>query len=309
MRHSNGLESFRKFVQKSASDWGEAKYFAPCAAFVQSSGTGKSRYVSEYGKSNWMIYACLRPGKSSGFPTRTPFIADFLTDIEVLRKQFNAKPTGLLFDIVLYCSYLAGSLRFLRHDFEAFAKNTNIRGTELYRQHVMRWHDLQFAYNKNVEFGRDILNHCRGILQGSLEKIHELQAPIGESCFHVGSLQLAFQCRALNKSLEIHGVESKSLSPVLFAFDEASALFENYQGRKKFHSLRYAMRMFPDARSSGRHGLLFFNVVLDTMDRFENFSPHNEPDEDPSLRFIVSTKLYDPYTTPFNCSSPSARNQ
>lgn len=79
-----GLDQFIENVGKNAAEWNDKKYFAPYMALVQSSGTGKSRYVYEYGRFGWLIYLCLRDESSSGFPLRTPILADILQDPQSL---------------------------------------------------------------------------------------------------------------------------------------------------------------------------------------------------------------------------------
>jgi hypothetical protein len=55
---------------------------AAYTALIQSSGTGKTLLCFKFLKEDFGYYVCLRPQDSTGYPKRTPAIADYLLDAE-----------------------------------------------------------------------------------------------------------------------------------------------------------------------------------------------------------------------------------
>jgi hypothetical protein len=67
----NGVDHFVQYVKECCEKYraGE-KYFAPCIALVQCSGSGKSRMLLESSKRLRTLYVCFRSG-ATGYPPRT----------------------------------------------------------------------------------------------------------------------------------------------------------------------------------------------------------------------------------------------
>jgi hypothetical protein len=67
------LEPLSAYTERAARAYCmDSGYYAPYFSFIQSSGMGKSRSLFEMGSSNHlMIYCCVRPANSSGYPFAT----------------------------------------------------------------------------------------------------------------------------------------------------------------------------------------------------------------------------------------------
>ena len=304
-----GFQRFVAYIQKCAAGWSDQKYFAPYIALVQSSGTGKSRYVYEYGKQGWLIYVCLRDEMSSGFPLRTPILADILENPDklhgFLRDRMSFKiwldicpQMGNNIGLILSILFFAASIRVLRVDIEEELAserkkpNTEQRSpSEFGENHREKWRRMQL--DETSVFGEKVLDQMAGLICGSLDAGNLNWLDI----LGATAKQLRIQMCLLRTLLLDNNLADAKSPPVLFAFDEASTLLSHDKGthtnlsiRPAFHSLRYALNCF---LSGHKKEVNFFAVVLDTMGRLSNYVPSKM--NDPSLRFIKSTDLYEPF--------------
>ncbi len=82
--------SLRKLKEKIEEVVKDADKY-PCFAVFQASGYGKSRLISENAKKNHLtLYWCLRPLESGGYPPRSDWIADQMSDLLTVRATETA---------------------------------------------------------------------------------------------------------------------------------------------------------------------------------------------------------------------------
>ncbi|KAA1098834.1 hypothetical protein PGT21_016047 [Puccinia graminis f. sp. tritici] len=67
-------------LQKMARQWTPDKYLAPSTSLVATSKGGKSRLLKELSRRTCVVYICLRPQHSSGYPPRSEYPAGVLLD-------------------------------------------------------------------------------------------------------------------------------------------------------------------------------------------------------------------------------------
>ena len=313
--HGKGLELIASDLKEMARNWNPESYFAPYTSLVQSSGVGKTRYMSEYGRRySWSIYVCLRALSSTGYPLRTPLLADLMQLNNDALEYIAASIEGVNyyssyqeFPHFVYSNLLGGCLRKLRLDFEAFVAASNDSTSDiefLAQQHRELWWSQQFGSNEQqIEFYGDVRQHALELMAGSIQQY--LSSLPGDLDMELemmtcGSRQLRLQCKLLRSSLVRRGLNVRESYPFLFAFDEASNLLNpqkmesnlttrEWRRRSHFNSLRYVLNRLPRGSESEFN---FFAVPTDTMGRLGNFQPIQVPD--PSLRYVQSGNLYRP---------------
>lgn len=283
-----GFDAIKKTVIDSAKSWKRSDYLAPYMAVIQSSGTGKSRIITELGKHTWMFYACLRREGSTGYPLRTPHILPYLDGRIKSEDPFQKYSllTTEFSDILIFLSYFAGSIRMLRMELSDW------KGS--FSEHIHSWHERQLDEKVNEAFWEKLATDVDGVLIGSLESARTPNDIL--SVISVAGEQLHYETKMLRQTVKESGYLDSGFNqlPVLFAFDEASYLLgesADENKRSKFQSLRYALALIPDAAPNG---LNFFSIIMDTMGHLMNFAPVRE--NDPSFRFAASKRLYQPFT-------------
>ena len=314
----DGLGLFSKAMSANAQKWSKFDYYSPYTALVQASGTGKSRMLLEYGKRAWAFYICLRPHCSTGFPPRSP-IADVLLENNgqldwTVKAYFNAHgineglsdriddlaAKGLGYTVKYVC-FLSACVHSL-HEYIENCKKDKIAIQEA----KANWISSQVFKTKEAkQFWDQIAVKTAGVY-GSVIEDAEKMTP-AEFSWEVTVLQassgrLAKACEMLRDSeSEFRGEPAAAGNrhelPVLFAFDEASAfvrhkLNSSEETRNAFDYLRYALHFLPEYTKNARK-IPFFGLFTDTMGSLANFSPTEV--RDPSLRFIRSNRLFEPY--------------
>ncbi len=78
------LAAFRAHIYKCFTAFyvQHGDIIAAYTALIQSSGTGKTLLCFKFLKEDFGYYVCLRPQESTGYPKRTPAIADYLLDAD-----------------------------------------------------------------------------------------------------------------------------------------------------------------------------------------------------------------------------------
>ncbi|KAK9729919.1 hypothetical protein K7432_018624, partial [Basidiobolus ranarum] len=64
----NLIDRLLDSLNTAANRWSNAEYMSPYTSIIQSSGYGKSRAIKQIAQRTFVIYCCLRPEQSSGFP-------------------------------------------------------------------------------------------------------------------------------------------------------------------------------------------------------------------------------------------------
>ena len=75
------LKSFRSYVQEQERKWSPEKYYVKTIPVIQSSGMGKSRLLSEFGKTTPSVYYTLREDDDTGYPPGDTLIRNYFREI------------------------------------------------------------------------------------------------------------------------------------------------------------------------------------------------------------------------------------
>lgn len=82
------VEVFSKLIDDCASAWDYKEHWDPYTAIVQSSGFGKTRLIREFSRKRFVVYCCLRPADSIGFPGRSSTANIFMHYEQPLKTEF-----------------------------------------------------------------------------------------------------------------------------------------------------------------------------------------------------------------------------
>ena len=191
----NNLTGITGYFRKLASSWNPNKYFSAMALLCQTSGTGKTKGVFEYGRNEaWTFFICTRPRDSSEFPPRSP-VADFLLEIAAINaseiQSFLGQKSNTVYGVGsenlrhfgMYSCFMVACLDAL---------SESIQNTKLSKEaHLKMWIEQQIpSYGSAVEndhvvqFWDDIVQDTRSIYAGCLSKLCDLD----HSKKHAGKL-------------------------------------------------------------------------------------------------------------------------
>jgi hypothetical protein len=250
-RDTSGLVGrFTAYVGGIISKWETSQLHSPHGAIVQSSGTGKSRLISEYAsRVGLVMYCCLRKGVSTGYPPRTP------ADIPDL----IAKPTLDRGDnhVRHYLSYLTAILQV----YDELAQRHGFSTGEWFRRHAL----LECADDDSQETHPQVIWDC---VRAHMEDHKKTDNSTDQ------------MAATFTKAVRAAGDAAKR--PVVFVFDEARALSAPIDERSPDDTfLRYLRRALAKSPKDAMHGCCA--VFLDTSSRVDTFLPTRA--RDPSLRY------------------------
>ena len=256
-------------------------YLSPYIAVVQSSGVGKSRTSYEYAKLHHSFYICCRDDSSSGYPPRSPIIADLLMPNFANMHNFdNRIDNRANFCTSYYVLLINACLRHLLEHCNCSPES---------------WIDRQIQ--KKVEQGTGTTEEV------TREDVADFWASVNEEMIKESSDSLGKmsgeplldKCKAkLNQTCE--DLKKRNISyPILFIFDEANTLLNVITATKQtatprsfFHYLRLALHFLPRDVN-----IKIGAVFLDTFGNVANYVPITLPD--PSLRTITARVLFPPF--------------
>ena len=255
-----------------------SSYKAPYTAIIQSSGTGKSKLLSEVAKQIPVIYVSLLDIKGSGFPRRTHALApSFVWSLA------NKLHTVNLPALRLCGIYIAGIRCFAAHNFdpEAFFEAQDISNPT---GSVGSWFTTYQVPNIDSMALTDALsllvNETRS-LEANMTRDKSAAGPNGRGmhrspCF----LLVVDEARELLNSIEKHSSNSS---------------FDADKTTSSFRLFRNAMQELAEVVLARGSKLPLFAVLTDTSSRIGNFVP--SAIEDPSSRAIPQRpkKLHNPF--------------
>ena len=249
-RDASGLVArFRTYVNRIIKDWKDRKSHSPYGAIVQSSGTGKSRLISEYARQGGLVmYCCLRRFKSTGYPPQTPQgIVELLTADSLLKDENRAE--------YFYLCYMAAILDV----YTSLVQKYTLSEDEWFQRHALFKHRI----NEDEQI------YPQNIWSSVFSRMSELGTKFGDSKSEIGS-RFAEAVRKLNR-------------PVMYVFDEARALSETPEKQAHDDSLfRYLRRALKYSPEDARFGCCA--MFLDTSSKIDTFLPTRG--RDPSLRYL-----------------------
>eukprot|EP01031_Cornospumella_fuschlensis_P029633 gene29633-35769_t len=81
------LQLFRSHIDYCIRQIATRTMYAGYITMCQSSGYGKTRLVKEMSAHHVLVYICLRPSTATGWPRRSPYIADFILNSGALKNE------------------------------------------------------------------------------------------------------------------------------------------------------------------------------------------------------------------------------
>ncbi|KAA1065044.1 hypothetical protein PGT21_022507 [Puccinia graminis f. sp. tritici] len=245
-----------KILQDFAAAWLPAKYVAPYTALIAPSLNGKTRLLKELSRHICVVYICIRPDKSTGYPPRSEWAYRILIDVKrkSLEKQYDLLLLAILHAVATFFekqkSQMATSDRMESWINHSFPKKHRSGDPPF-------WLDVQ----KQME---------------SLTMLSEKES--------AGRLKDALS--RMKKSTSFLGPTNLNL---LLAIDEASQLLYSSESPDDwtfFRILRRTLAKIPSA--SG-----VFAILADTTSRVSNFTPpgHLDPSHRPGKPGLA---LFDP---------------
>jgi len=110
--YGQSLAAFRDKLSNAEHHWGEQEYYAKTFCIVQSSGTGKSRLIEEFGKGVMTMSFALRKEGDTGFPPGDEEIYKFLSSpfSRSVNLEIHARAISLLGAIVQTSMFLILSM-------------------------------------------------------------------------------------------------------------------------------------------------------------------------------------------------------
>ena len=251
------VDHFCQYVEKHSAEWKKTVHLSPCAALVQSSGTGKTRLVKEAGERFWLFYTCCRPFGTSDFPFRSSIVSD-LARISSLVKSEYRNSTDLL---ALHVLFLAACLTELSEFIKEEIPIPEQKPEFIDKKYLVKWRQMQFQLSGREKiigswFWAKIWDRFCALLS---ENMHE----ITDSChfWNTASTETTDQAKSKSYSSISRSVlenASNSLQAeialrctsenhVLFAYDEAYQLKEvEYRKENAFNLIRCALGKLPD---------------------------------------------------------------
>ncbi|KAA1070754.1 hypothetical protein PGT21_023275 [Puccinia graminis f. sp. tritici] len=246
-------------LNEYARDWKKTIYLGPYAALIGPSTSGKSRLIMEMSKHICVIYICLRPKDSTGYPPRSA-LADHM-----IRPASNDGTT-------YYTSLLAGIFQVVANFFSSQNPAQHMQ------DRLKEWNDytevaslgtLDMAERTQQKFTADVLEQMRKF---AICKDATLQKTV----------------TAMRDSTKF--INTRSSMRVLLALDEASALLEipdSDSATAYFRTLRRTIRNIPP-----RMGI--FIILVDTTSHIANFSLESKFDSSARHNFKGQNLLYQP---------------
>ncbi len=266
---------FLKHAASVASDFTPDAYHSPYFALIQSSGAGKSRLLFFVGELCFIIYVCIRPPKSTGFPSRTKIIASKLcADLEGENEAY-------------YSYYLAACYHML----EKMLPNVT----------PVEWLALMTKEESAANFWKEVDNMVTGWIK---QEPRPLLSAFGEVFKSLKEKLQAYYSQNAFPTWFPEDVKQQLIKDpfVIHVIDEArnlTLLTPQKSGVNCFRLFRRALRAF----STVFQELLHVTVPTDTNSKVWNYSPQLE--NDPSLRDLTTgTKLFEPYWTIGSWNAP-----
>ncbi|KAK9670935.1 hypothetical protein K7432_017230 [Basidiobolus ranarum] len=273
---------------------------SPYTSIIQSSGYGKSRAIKQIAQRTFVIYCCLRPVGSSGFPFRSAIASTLLANGYTI-----GSGTPNFYFVRRFVAFIVACMRKLTAYVKEHCNNGTAmdivpgdpesqvecpEGSTIYG----RWFDLQIE-DTGHEGNANICGvKFWGEIEGEMKKISAdcLYSTYDQMRSDFNQL-ITSAMRKMRVALSESGLEFGNAS-LICVMDEARALLvkENTPTAEStlFHYLRIAQSIIPDfvGKQAG-----YFSVMLDTAAKLSNFQSHIL--YDPSARFIKSNNLFPPF--------------
>lgn len=246
---------FQKIIEAYQKE--ATRYHSLYFSIVQSSGFGKSRLVLEAGKSHLnLVYCCLRPSDSNGYPICNAELYNFL-------QQINAVDSLKTFII---CTFYVASSGELRNEMEP----------QLFRRENETDENEKFAkfWSEVIQLTRDcfksnvlLSNVTSFFIQSQSDKFSRAYK---EEFFQNGTYV------EVDENGQFSDTTANFLTHLLIVFDEARMLLNESLGSEMtlFRNLRKAQQEL-DPKSC-------VLVFIDTLSTISQFQPSSS--KDPSLR-------------------------
>ena len=253
------LETFYKTLRDDCYAFSRDIHYTLCKVIYQSSGTGKTRLIRELANvaDVLVIYVCLRPIDSSGFPPRS-IVADRL--LQKFEQQNAADHTSLGCRIN-YLAFFLACLEIIKINNDNDKQPFNSALT--FEPQNSQWNEIVEKWDEHIA-----------------KLSHE---------FNSETITLpTFEARMREKLFAVMKEGYPKEKMLVFAFDEARNLIRaNHE--YQFFELRRALRCFPDSNDLDLANLdkkmcNVMGVFLDTSSKITNFIPQYQSEPDPSAR-------------------------
>ncbi|KAA1116561.1 hypothetical protein PGT21_018790 [Puccinia graminis f. sp. tritici] len=229
-----------KTLTEFAAKWTPKTYLAPYTSLIATSMTGKSRLLKELSRHICVVYVCVRPEYSQGYPPRSEYASSVLLDSKRtnLQTQYERLLLAILDAVADYF----------------FAKESGTR-----QQRLDQWIAHSFPQS-NQSGDPPFWSNVRT----KMDKISK-SPPLTST---KKAVQLKKALMRMKDSTNF--IEQNNLR-LLLAIDEASELLARSPSRDSsfFDIFRGALERIP-SNSSG-----FFSVLADTDSRVSNFQPQS----------------------------------
>ena len=249
------VDHFCQYVEKHSAEWKQYTFSSPCAALVQSSGTGKTRLVKEAGEQFWLFYTCCRSSDTSDFPFCSSIVSRF-TQIWFQVKSEYQNSTTLE---ALHVLFLAACLNELSEFIKEEVPIPDQKPAFIDKMYLVKWRQMQFQLSGTDKiiggwFWDKIWKRFRSLWSVNMpETDHEFR--------NVASTETADKANPKNYSAISQNVlenaanslqdeialRCTSVNHVLFAYDEAHELKEIERNKQNaFNLIRCALGKLPD---------------------------------------------------------------
>jgi hypothetical protein len=271
-------------LRTNALNWNDSsRYYAPYAALVNASMTGKSRLLTETRKEGvFLFYMCLRKTLALGhWPPRTPAIGNWAT----------AKDANMLDFTVQTCGVLQACLELLCDWLQLQKHGLGLKDL------TERWYD--YVNEKDVEFWNEVVFRAAQARMPE-ELMKSLKPTDGEvrRAHNIAQYwrthQLGSVTIELRKLLQARGIDTAKQLQLLYVVDETKEMNEASGDRDRFAWFRRALTALPYVSDQDP---LAFCVVTDTTSRVANLSPSRALDPSFRVRDPLENKdLFPPCT-------------
>ncbi|KAK9686437.1 hypothetical protein K7432_015167, partial [Basidiobolus ranarum] len=279
-------------LNTAANRWSNAEYMSPYTSIIQSSGYGKSRAIKQIAQRTFVVYCCLRPEQSSGYPLRSAITSTLLAKI-----NGDCKDPPYFYFVRRFVAFIVACMRKLT----AFVKNSkkeeildtssqDCEDSTIYA----KWFKLQIEDTGQEGDTNVCGSKFWAEIQSEMDKIVADCPYISDNRMLRDFTQLVSIANKEMRSALMNSRLKFCDASLVCVMDEARTLLDkNYTptaASTLFHYLRIAQSIVPDFLS-GRPG--YFSVMLDTAAKLSNFQSHIS--HDPSARFIKSNHMFPPF--------------
>ncbi|KAI7936744.1 hypothetical protein MJO28_015643 [Puccinia striiformis f. sp. tritici] len=244
-----------KTLQDCAAAWRPAKYLAPYTSLIAPALNGKTRLLKELSRHTCVVYMCIRPEQSSGWPPRSEWACSILIDMKrkSLEKQYERFFLAILHTVASF--------------FDTLDELPKINRME-------QWIDHSFPKKDRIgdpPFWLAVQKEMKNLPRRPEKESHAL---------------LKEALERMRKSTSFLGPTHLNL---LLAIDEASQLFHSSKTSDEstfFRTFRHMLTKIPTA--SG-----VFAILADTTSQLSKFNPPTHLDSSHRLG-KSGRKLFDP---------------